>query len=96
MMESKFFPYAAAWTVLLIVVVVLAIARSKMAGKEDDTLKLADGEVSKISEQQQVAQKLSMVETIGKSLTALLVVGGLALAGLYGWSLFNSGDMFAK
>jgi len=96
MTEIKFLPYAIAWGVLLIVVVVLAIVRSKMASEEDDTLKLTDGEVAAISTQQQVAKKLSTVETIGKWLTVLLVVSGLALAVTYGWALFNSNDMFAK
>jgi hypothetical protein len=96
MTEIKFLPYAIAWGVLLIVVVVLAIVRSKMASEEDDTLKLTDGEVAAISTQQQVAKKLSTVETIGKWLTVLLVVSGLALAVMYGWALFNSNDMFAK
>ena len=89
-------PYAIAWVVLLIVVIVLAIVRSKMAAAEDDTLKLSDGEVAAISTQETVAKKLSTVETVGKVLTVVLVVSGLILAGLYGWSLFNSSDMFAK
>jgi hypothetical protein len=96
MTEIKFFPYAIAWVALLVVVLVLAIVRSKIAGKEDDTLKLSDGEVAAISLQAQVAKQLSTVEAVGKSLTVLLVVGGLALGGLYGWTLFNSSDMFAK
>lgn len=96
MTEIKFFPYAMVWLVLLIVVVVLAIVRSKMAGQEDDTLKLSDGEVAAIATQEQVAKRLSVVEATGKWLTVLLVVSGLALAALYGWTLFNSSDMFAK
>ena len=96
MTETKFVPYVIAWAVLLIVVLVLAIVRGKMAGQEDDTLKLADGEAAAISSQQQVAKKLSTVEAIGKWLTAVLVISGLVLAGLYGWALFNSTDMFAK
>lgn len=90
------FPYLIAWVVLLVVVIVLTIVRGKMAGKEDDTLKLGDGEVGLISKQQEVAKKLSTLETVGKWLTILLVVSGLALAVLYGYSLFNSNDMFAK
>ncbi|MDR3719271.1 MAG: hypothetical protein P4K98_10740 [Bryobacteraceae bacterium] len=96
MTEMKLIPYAIVWAVLLIVVIMLAIVRSKMAGQEDDTLKLADGEVTAISTQEQVAKKLATVETVGKWLTVVVVVGGLTLAGLYGWMLFNSSDMFAK
>lgn len=95
-MELKFLPYTIAWGVLLVAVLVLAIIRSKMAAQEDDTLKLAEAEVGAISVQQQVAKKLATVETIGKSLTVLLLVSGLTLAGLYGWMLFNNNDMFAK
>jgi hypothetical protein len=90
------FPYLIAWVVLLIVVIVLAIVRGKLAGKEDDTLKLGDGEASQISEQQEVAKKLSTLEALGKWLTILLVVSGVVLAVIYGYSLFNSSDMFAK
>jgi hypothetical protein len=96
MTELKFLPYAIAWGVLLIVVVILAIVRHKVAAAEDDTLKLSDGEVAAISMQETVAKKLSTVETIGKTLTVLLVVSGLVIAVLYGWALFNSNDMFAK
>lgn len=96
MTGMKLIPYAIVWVVLLIVVIMLAIVRSKMAGQEDDTLKLADGEVTAISAQEQVAKKLATVESVGKWLTVLVVVGGLTLAGLYGWMLFNSSDMFAK
>ena len=96
MTEMKFLPYAIAWVVLLVVVIVLAVVRSKMAAAEDDTLKLSDGEVSAISVQETVAKKLATVESVGKALTVVLVVSGLILAALYGWSLFNSNDMFAK
>ena len=96
MTEMKFAPYLIGWGVLLVVVLILAIVRNKMASQEDDALKLSDGEVAAISTQEVVAKKLSTVETIGKSLTVLLIVSGLALAGWYGWALFNSNDMFAK
>jgi hypothetical protein len=88
MAELNFSPYAIAWVVLLVVVIVLAVVRGKMAAAEDDTLKLSDGEVSAISMQETVAKKLSTVETA--------VASGLFPAALYGWSLFNSNDMFAK
>jgi hypothetical protein len=96
MTELKFLPYAIAWGVLLIVVIILAVVRTKIAEEEDDTLKLTDGEVAAISQQEQVAKKLGKVESIGKALTVLLVVSGLILAGLYGWAVFSSNDMFAK
>jgi|GEM_PF-1786278 len=96
MTENKFLPYAIAWVVLLIVVIVLAIVRGKIASKEDDTLKLTDGEAAAISAQEQEAKKISTIERIGKWLTILLIVSGIVLAGLYGWSLFNTSDMFAK
>ena len=96
MTELKFFPYAIAWGVLLIVVIVLAVVRSKMAAAEDDTLKLSEAEAGAISAQVQVAKKLSTVESVGKWLTVLLVVSGVILAGLYGWSIFTSNEMFSK
>lgn len=96
MTELKFMPYAIAWGALLLVVLVLAIIRSKMAGGADDALKLSDSEVAAVSHQQHVAKNLSTVETLGKSLTVLLLASGLLIAGLYGWALFSNPDMFAK
>lgn len=95
-MENTFIPYVIAWSGLLMVVIILAIVRAKMATAEDDALKLTDGEVGAIMTQQHVADQLSTVEAFGKWLTVLLLISGLTLVGSYGWALFNSTEMFAK
>jgi hypothetical protein len=72
------------------VVLVLAIVRRKMVEHEDDTLKLAEGEVSEVKQQTELATKLERVEMWGKSLTILLVVSGIGLGVWYGLQLWNA------
>jgi negative regulator of sigma E activity len=89
MMQMNLQPYAIAWAALCVVVLVLAIMRRKIAEVEDDTIKLAEGEVEDVSKQRELATKLSKVEIWGKGLTVLLVVTGVCLGvawGLQQWS----------
>jgi TRAP-type C4-dicarboxylate transport system permease small subunit len=83
-------PYAIAWGVLAIVVIVLAIMRRQIAEKEDDTLHLSTAEESLVQEQKMIAAKLDKIDKWGKSLTVVLVITGVALAGLYGWQIWEA------
>ena len=76
------------WVVLALIVLGLAIYRKILANAEDDTMHLADAEVSKLSEQTVLADKLEVIDKWGKILTIVVVVYGLILAGLLlyqGW-----------
>jgi uncharacterized membrane protein len=76
------------WAMLALVVLGMAIYRKVLSNKEDDTMHLADAEVSLVTEQNVLAQKLEVVDKWGKLLTIVVVVYGLVLAGLLlyqGW-----------
>ncbi len=75
--------YIVIWAALGVVVLGLAIYRSTIAGREDDSLHMAAGEAVIVSEQQRLGKRIEHVELWGKILTALLVVYGLVLAGIY-------------
>lgn len=90
LMKVDFLPYAIAWGVLGLIVMLLALMRRKIADKEDDTLKLSDGESSDIVKQEQLAKKLTKIELWGKALTILLVVSGVVLGLLYGWQMWEA------
>ncbi len=85
-------PYAVAWALLAVVVLVLAVIRSVVAGKEDDSLHVADGNVAAVSEQKATIAKLDAIERWGKSLTILLAVSGLALLGVFIYTLWMEGS----
>ncbi len=80
-------PYLVLWTVLGIVVVVLAVHRKRIFNRTDEALHLAEQSAS----QQQVvsAKKLESIDRWGKSLTVLLVLAGLAIAAAYIYQLWN-------
>jgi hypothetical protein len=86
-------PYILGWSVLGIVVVVLAIYRSLVARREEDSLHVMAGEAPIIAEQQRLGKKVEHIEAWGKTLTAVLVVYGLVLAAIYlyhAWQVSNT------
>jgi len=88
--KVDFLPYAIAWGVLGVIVLILAMMRRKIADKEDDTIKLSDGETAEVAKQEQLAKKLSTIELWGKTLTIILVVSGVVLGLLYGWQMWEA------
>src|SRR5208283_1794598 len=88
--KLNFLPYAIAWGVLGLIVLVLALLRRKVGDSEDDTLKLSESEAADIAKQEQFAKRLSNIELWGKSLTIVLVVTGVILGLLYGWQMWEA------
>jgi hypothetical protein len=82
-------PFAVAWAVLALVVIGLAVMRKSVASKEDDMVHLS-GDTSIIQNQAEVAKKLEAIDKWGKSLTIVLVVTGVVLAGFYGMQLWEA------
>ena len=82
-------PFAIAWTALGVVVVALALKRKQIAAHEDDSIHLSAASTA-VAEQVDTAKKLEAVDKWGKILTILLVVTGLALAVLYGMSVWDA------
>jgi hypothetical protein len=73
----------AVWAALALVVIVLAIYRYKIASKDDGMVHVADSEQGVAAEQALIVRKLDVIDRWGKSLTVVLVLFGLALAGYF-------------
>lgn len=86
-MNVNLLPYAVFWGVLAIVVVVLIIYRKSISGREDDSIHL---EGSMPMQQVALAHRLAAVDRWGKTLTVLVIVYGLALAGIYMYQVWNT------
>jgi len=80
-------PFVVILAVLAVIVVVLITYRSKLTAREDDTIHIHDGEESQMANQAALAAKVEKVDKLGKILTALLVVGAVAL--LAAWVYFE-------
>jgi hypothetical protein len=85
-------PYAIAWAVLAAVVIGLAIARMFVAGKEDDSLHVSDASAVAMTEQKATFAKLDSIDKWGKVTTVAAAVFGLALLGVYIYSLWMEGS----
>lgn len=81
-------PYVAVWAVLALVVIVLIVYRSKIAGQEDEGLHVLDSDVAKVPVQVAIAKKLERIDRWGKLLTIIAILYALVLGGLYLYSLW--------
>jgi hypothetical protein len=85
-------PYVAVWSFFAAIVLALAAYRKMLAGREDDSIHVSDGASRLIPEQVANAQRIEVVEKWGKSLTAVVVVAGLILAGIYFYGVWQTGS----
>jgi hypothetical protein len=76
-------PLAISWAVLAAIVLMLAIYRSVLASHEDETVHISDTETAMIQQQVTAAGRLNKVDRVGKSLTVVVVVYGLAIASVW-------------
>jgi len=80
------YPFAIGWAALLIVVLVLAFYRNRLARAEDDIPHISEPEAEVYASRQiAIARKLEKVEFWGKLLTVLLILYGLALAAAFSY-----------
>ena len=86
-MKINLLPYAVLWGMLAIVVVCLVIYRKSVTNREDDSIHLEGGIPS---EQVTLAHRLESIDRWGKTLTAIAVVYGVALAALYMYQVWNN------
>jgi hypothetical protein len=77
------FPYVVTWVPLGVIVVVLAIYYNVVAGQEDDTIHVLESDAPSVAAQVKLTRKLEMIERWGKGLTAVVVVYGLVILGIY-------------
>jgi len=83
-MNINFLPYFVIWVILAIVVIGLLLYHRAIARQEDALLASGVLETPEVAQNQTALEaKLASVDRWGKSLTAITVIYGLALAGLY-------------
>jgi len=75
--------YVVVWSCLAIVVLALALTRYLVSLHEDDNLHLSNAEKGLITKQMVFFQHLDAIDSWGKSLTVVALVGGLILAGVF-------------
>jgi len=82
-------PWAISWAVLAALVLTLAIYRSILASKDDETVHISDLEAPLIAQQTAIAARLTMIDRVGKSLTVVVLLYGLALAGIWVYQVWE-------
>ncbi|MBA3975957.1 MAG: hypothetical protein C0504_17260 [Candidatus Solibacter sp.] len=90
MADVNLLPYAIAWAVLALVVILLAFWRKNISAHEDDTLHLGGGAEVHVKQQEEIAKKLAKLDLWGKALTVVLVLAGLALGVVYGLQIWEA------
>ena len=76
------------WAVLATIVVFLGLYRRRIYMKSDEVLHVLDAEAPLVSNQEVVGAQLVKIDRWGKVLTIVVVVYGLAIAGLYVYRMF--------
>ena len=80
-MHINFIPFLALWLLLAIGVIFMIAWRRIVSRQDDETLHVMD--TGAASHQVEVTHKLDFIDKWGKILTAVTVVYGLVLGGLY-------------
>jgi hypothetical protein len=86
-MITNFIPFEVIWGLLAVTTLFLIGYRRSIASKEDDSLHLSGNGASK---QMVVAHRLEVVDRLGKTVTAVVVVYGLVLLAFYFYGVWNS------
>jgi len=80
-----------AWVVLGVATLILAIYRQILTvHQEEDVVHLADSEQGKIAQQAVLARRLTKIDGWGKSLTLVVTIVGIGLAGAYLYQAWQS------
>ena len=80
-MHINFVPFLVLWIAMAIAVIVMIARRKSVARQEDESLHVMD--TGAVTHQVDVAHKLDVIDKWGKILTAVTVIYGLLLGGLY-------------
>ena len=78
-----FTPYVVTWAIFALIVLALAFYRNLMALHEDDNLHIAASEQKMIPKQLAFYRVMDRIDHWGEALTAITVAGGLAIAAVY-------------
>jgi hypothetical protein len=76
-------PYIMLWCLLALVVLSLALFRKLTSMREDALIHIGPGEERLIPKQVEMTNKLHTIDAWGKTLTVIVIAGGLLLAGIY-------------
>jgi uncharacterized membrane protein YedE/YeeE len=82
-MNISLIPFAAGWIVVAGAVLVLALYRHQITSHEDDTIHIAEGEASQVSQQAETAHRVAVIDRWGKLLTIIGAVYGVVLGAVY-------------
>ena len=80
-MHLNFLPFLTSWIVLALAVIAMIAWRKVVTRQEDDSLHVMN--MGAATHQADVTHKLDVIDKWGKLLTAVTIVYGLILAGLY-------------
>lgn len=86
-MNINLLPYALSWGGLAIVVIALVIYRRTVTSREDDSIHLEGGMAT---QQLALANRVNVIDRWGKTLTVVVALYGLTLAGLYVYQIWTS------
>lgn len=93
-MSLNLFPFAVLWAIMAIAVLTLIVIRKRISAGEDATLHVMDGDARLIPHQQEIAQKLAVVDRWGKSLTVVTLVFGLIVGLLWVYQSFTAASNY--
>ncbi len=79
----NFTAYVVLWAVVALTTAGLALYRKLIAMNEDDYIHLAPGAERFAAKQVALAGKLDVIDRLGKTLTVITVVAGLAIGAAY-------------
>ena len=79
----KFTPYVVTWAIMAVIVLALLLYRTLLALHEDDNLHIADSEQKLIPKQMAFYRVMDKIDHWGEALTAITVAGGLCIAAVY-------------
>jgi len=88
---SPYVPFVVLWALLALAVIGLIIYRRIVSAGEDDMIHVSDAAGAVASQQVSVAQKLDQIDKWGKTLTVVVVVYGVVLAGVYVYQSWVAG-----
>ncbi len=90
------FPYLATWIPLAVFVGVLAIYRGMLASHEDESIHVLEGDAAQVPAQLKLSRRLELIERWGKTLTVVVVLYGLLIAGMYLYSIWQQGAQLPR
>jgi len=84
------------WAALAVFVAGLAAYRMVISWREDDRIRLNDGEMAELAQQRELGNKIDWTERWGPRLTVVAVVYGIVLACVYLYKVLVETEVATK